>query len=43
MVACEVLILDDGAERWEPLPPMHLARYAFACTAVGGCVIIAGE
>jgi hypothetical protein len=40
--SCEVLTL-DGDERWEPLlPPMHQARHGFACTAVGGCVIVAG-
>ena len=40
--ACEVLILDDGAERWETLPPMHDARFGrFACAAVGRCVIAA--
>ena len=40
--SCEALILDNGAERWEPLPPMLEARAGFACAAVGGCVIAAG-
>ena len=39
--SCEVLTL-DGDERWEPLPPMHEARSDFLCTAVGGCVVVAG-
>ncbi len=39
---CEALVLDNGAERWEPLPPMLEARCGFACAAVGGCVIVAG-
>jgi hypothetical protein len=39
--SCEVLIL-DGDERWEPLPPMLEARHGSKCAAVGGCVIIAG-
>jgi hypothetical protein len=40
--SCQALVLDNGAERWEPLPPMLEARADFACAAVGGCVIIAG-
>ena len=40
--SCEALVLDIGAERWEPLAPMLEARHAFACAAVGGCVIVAG-
>ena len=39
--SCEALVLDSGAERWEPLPPMLEARGAYACAAVGGCVIVA--
>jgi len=42
MASCQALVLDNGAERWEPLPPMLEARAAFACAAVGGCVIVAG-
>jgi hypothetical protein len=41
MAQCEVLTL-DGGERWESLPPMREARSDFCCTAVGGCVIVAG-
>jgi hypothetical protein len=41
LASCEVLSL-DGDERWEPLLPMREARYGFTCTAVGGCVIVAG-
>jgi hypothetical protein len=40
--SCEALVLDDGDAHWEPLPPMHEARYQFACGAVAGCVIVAG-
>ena len=40
--SCEALVLDNGAERWEPLPPMLEARCNFACAAVGRCVIVAG-
>ena len=40
-LSCEALAL-DGTERWEPMPPMHQARYGFAAAAVGGCVIVAG-
>ena len=41
--ACEVLTSVNGDdERWEPLRPMHDARFNFACAAVGGCVIVAG-
>ena len=40
--SCEVLTLDEDVERWDPLPPMHEARRAFACAAIGGCVIVAG-
>ena len=39
---CEALVRDNGAERWEPLPPMLEARANFACAAVGGCVIVVG-
>jgi hypothetical protein len=39
--ACEVLNL-DGDERWEPLKPMHEARFGLACAAVGRCVVVAG-
>ena len=40
--SCEVLTLDGDIERWDPLPPMHEARKAFACAAIGGCVVVAG-
>ena len=40
--SCEALVLDNGAERWEPLPPMLEARADCASAAVGGCVIVAG-
>jgi hypothetical protein len=40
--SCEVLTLDGDIARWDPLPPMHEARHAFACAAIGGCVIVAG-
>jgi hypothetical protein len=40
---CEALTIGgDGNEHWEPLLPMHDARYGFACAAVAGCVIVAG-
>jgi hypothetical protein len=41
--ACEVLTLARDDERWEPLPPMHEARFGVACAAVGGCVIVASK
>jgi hypothetical protein len=41
VASCEVLTL-DGAERWEPLPPMREVRQGHTCAAVGGCVIVAG-
>ena len=40
--SCQTLVLDNGAERWEPLPPMLEARANFACAAVGGCIIVVG-
>ena len=40
--SCEALTLDVDGERWDALPPMHEGRCAFACAAVGGCVIVAG-
>ena len=40
--SCEVLAIGDDDEHWEPLLPMHDARYHFACAAVAGCVIVAG-
>jgi hypothetical protein len=40
--ACEVLSLDGDDAQWEPLPPMHEARFGAACESVGGCVIVAG-
>ena len=40
--SCEALVLDNGSERWEPLPPMLEARSGFVRAAVGGCVIVAG-
>ena len=39
---CEVLTLDGDIERWDSLPPMHVARMRFACESVDGCVIVAG-
>jgi hypothetical protein len=39
--SCEVLVV-DGDEHWEPLPPMHEPRAHFACAAVAGCIIVAG-
>ena len=42
VASCEVLIL-DGDERWEPLPPMREARRGSTCAAVGGCVLVAGS
>jgi hypothetical protein len=40
--SCEMLTLEAGVERWDPLPPMHESRRRFACAAIGGCVIVAG-
>jgi hypothetical protein len=40
--SCEVLTLDGDIARWDLLPPMHEAQHAFACAAIGGCVIVAG-
>jgi len=40
--SCEVLTLDGDGPRWDALSPMHEARAAFACEAIGGCVIVAG-
>ena len=40
--SCEALTLDADGERWDALPPMHEGRCAFACAAVGRCVIVAG-
>jgi len=39
--SCEVLSVEDG-EHWQPMPPMHDARYDFACAAVAKCVVVAG-
>jgi hypothetical protein len=39
--SCEALVLGDAAH-WVPLPPMHDSRFAFACAAVAGCIIVAG-
>jgi hypothetical protein len=39
--SCEALTLGDGAH-WRPLPSMHDSRQGFACTAVAGCIIVAG-
>ena len=39
--SCEALVMGDAAH-WVPLPPMHDSRGFFACTAVAGCVIVAG-
>jgi hypothetical protein len=41
MSSCEALTLGDGAH-WRPLPSMHDSRDNFACTAVAGCIIVAG-
>jgi hypothetical protein len=37
-----VLTIDEDGERWDLMPPMHDSRYSFACSAIGGCVIVAG-
>jgi hypothetical protein len=37
----EALVMGVAAH-WVPLPPMHDARFDFACAAVAGCVIVAG-
>jgi hypothetical protein len=42
MLRCEALEIGDDDAHWEPLLPMHDARYTFACAAVAGCVIVAG-
>jgi hypothetical protein len=39
--SCEALRV-DGDEHWHSLPPMHHARYYFACAAVARCIIVAG-
>jgi len=39
--SCEALRV-DGDEHWHPLPPMHHARYYFACAAVARCIVVAG-
>jgi hypothetical protein len=41
--SCEALVTSDGAEHWEPLPPMNDYRECFVCEAVAGCIIVAGE
>jgi hypothetical protein len=41
--SCEALAIGDDDAHWVPLPPMHDARNSFACVAVAGCVIVAGE
>ena len=38
---CEASTLCDD-ENWSPLSPMHDPRCSFACTAVAGCIIVAG-
>jgi hypothetical protein len=40
--SCEALAIGDDDAHWEPLLPMHDARDVVACSAVGGCVIVAG-
>jgi hypothetical protein len=40
--SCEALAIDDGDAHWAPLPPMHEARYQFACWAVAEYIIVAG-
>jgi hypothetical protein len=42
MSSCVALAIGDDDAHWEPLLPMHDARYGFACAAVAGCVIVAG-
>jgi hypothetical protein len=42
MSSCEVLTFDAHEERWDLLPPMREARCWSACTAIAGCVIVAG-
>jgi hypothetical protein len=39
--SCEALMVDGNAH-WHSLPPMHHARYHFACAAVARCIIVAG-
>jgi hypothetical protein len=39
--SCEALTVDED-EYWHSLPPMHHARYYFACAAVARCIIVAG-
>jgi hypothetical protein len=40
--SCEALTLSAEGARWDGLAPMHEPRIAFACAAIGECVIIAG-
>jgi hypothetical protein len=40
---CESLVIDNNnAAHWEPLPLMHTTRRMSACAAVAGCVIVVG-
>jgi hypothetical protein len=39
--SCEALKVDED-EHWHSLPPMHHARYYFACAVVTRCIIVAG-
>jgi hypothetical protein len=39
--SCETLAVDE-IQHWEPMSPMHDSRNHFACTAVAGCIIVAG-
>jgi hypothetical protein len=39
--SCEVLVVGHD-EHWEVLPPMREARSYFACSAVAGCIMVAG-
>ena len=41
--SCEALVLgDDDAPHWEPMPPMHEARRGSTCATVPGGIIVAG-
>jgi hypothetical protein len=41
--SCEALAIGDDDEHWVPLLPMHDPLAGFACAAVAGCIIVAGE
>jgi hypothetical protein len=40
--SCEALAIGDDDAHWDPLLPMHDSRAHFACSAVAGCIIVAG-